>query len=61
MAEINIYTPEEVADILKLSRRTIYTYIKEGKLQAFKIGKRWRINEEALKKIASTGTDEQAK
>ena len=30
MAEINIYTPEEIADILKLSRGTIYTYIKEA-------------------------------
>jgi len=60
MAEINIYTPEEIADILKLSRRTIYTYIKEGKLQAFKIGKRWRVSEEALKQIASTGTDTKA-
>lgn len=57
MAEIKIYTLDEVADIVKLSRRTIYTYIKEGKLQAFKIGKRWRVSEEALKQITTTGTD----
>lgn len=60
MADINIYTLDEVADILKVTRRTIYTYVKEGKLQAFKIGRYWRVTEESLKKIASTGIDTKA-
>lgn len=56
MTEIILYTLEEVAEILKLTRRTLYTYIKEGKLQAVKIGKYWRVSEADLKEFISTGT-----
>lgn len=38
MNEIKVYTLDEVADILKVSRRTLYTYVKEGKLPACKDG-----------------------
>lgn len=38
-----IYTPDEVAKKLSLNVRTIYKYIKEGKLAAAKIGKMYRI------------------
>lgn len=44
MNEIKLYTLEEVQDILKLSRRTLYSYIKTGKLPALKIGKYWRVH-----------------
>lgn len=56
MAEIKLYTIEEVTDVLKVSRRTIYTYLKEGKLKAVKIGKYWRVSEENLQEFISTGT-----
>lgn len=56
MTDIVLYTLEEVAEILKLTRRTLYTYIKEGKLQAVKIGKYWRVSEAGLKEFISTGT-----
>ncbi len=42
---IKVYTLNEVAEILKVTRRTLYNYIKEGKLQAVKIGKSWRVEE----------------
>lgn len=48
MSEIKLYTIEEVADLLKLSRRTIYRYLKDGKLKANKVGQSWRITETAL-------------
>lgn len=48
MEEIKVYTIEEVCKILKVTRRTVYTYIKEGKLKAAKIGKYWRVNEADL-------------
>ena len=56
MTEIKVYTLDEVADILKVTRRTLYTYVNAGKLKAVKVGKYWRVSEEALKELLSTGT-----
>lgn len=56
MADIKVYTLDEVAGILKLAKRTLYAYIKEGKLEAVKLGKYWRVTEENLQKFLATGT-----
>lgn len=56
MAEITVYTLDEVADILKVTKRTLYTYVKEGKLPAVKMGKYWRVSADALQGFISTGT-----
>ena len=45
-----LYTIQEVAEMLKVSKKTIYRYIKCGKLKATKIGQ-WRIKEEDLNKL----------
>ena len=45
-----LYTLPEVAEILKVSRKTIYRYIKSGKLKATKIGQ-WRIKQGDLDKL----------
>jgi len=44
----NIYLPETVAKLLQLDIRTIYTYIKKGKLKAVKFGRVYRITESQL-------------
>ena len=56
MGEIKVYTLDEVAKILQLTRRTLYSYVREGKLKAVKIGKYWRVSEENLADFVSTGT-----
>ena len=56
MADIKVFTLDEVADILKVTKRTLYNYIKAGKLPAVKIGKYWRVSEESLQAFISTGT-----
>lgn len=56
MADIKVYTLDEVADILKVTKRTLYNYVKAGKLPAVKIGKYWRVSEESLQTFISTGT-----
>jgi excisionase family DNA binding protein len=56
MADIKVYTLDEVADILKVTKRTLYTYVKEGKLPAVKMGKYWRVSQDALEAFISTGT-----
>ncbi len=48
-----ILTVREVAEYLKLSRTTIWHWCKEGKLQAFKLGRGWRIHrQEEILRIA---------
>jgi len=40
----NYYTVEQVSEMLKMHPKTIQRYIREGKLNAVKIGKGWRVN-----------------
>jgi len=45
------YTPQEVADKLKINVRTLYRWIREGKLKAVKVGELWRISETELNRL----------
>lgn len=56
MDSITLYDPEEVAKKLKLTRRTIYTYINSGKMPAVKIGHEWRVREDDLNQFIEKGT-----
>ncbi len=56
MNSIKLYTIEEVSDILKVTPRTIYTFIKNKNLQAVKIGKYWRVKHHELEKFIERGT-----
>ncbi len=56
MAELKVYTLEEVCEILSITKRTVYNYIKAGNLHAFKMGKCWRVTEENLRAFTETGT-----
>ena len=47
----NYYTAQEVADRLKVKRQTVYTWIREGRLQADKIGRTRRTSETQLQNI----------
>lgn len=44
-------TAKEVANLLKLNILTVYEYIRNGKLQAVRFGRSYRIEEEDLKKF----------
>ncbi len=45
----SIYTPDEVADILRYTTETIHTMLKAGKLQGIKPGgNQWRISGQAI-------------
>lgn len=45
---MDYYSPEQVAEKLQLSVRTIWAYIRDGKLPATKLGRKYRISEEQL-------------
>jgi len=51
-----ILTVREVAEYLKLSRTTIWRWCLDGKLQAFKVGRSWRIHRSAIEKITGLNT-----
>ena len=57
MDSASLYTIDEVCNILKVTRRTVYSYIKDGKLHATKVGKYWRVTEENLKAFLESGTN----
>lgn len=42
------YSIEECVAILKVTQRSVYKYIKGGKLSAHKVGRRWYVAKEAL-------------
>ena len=51
MAEEKYYTIEEVAKMLKVAYLTVYRWIQDGKLVAYKAGKQYRIKKEDLDKF----------
>lgn len=57
MLQPRTYTPEQVAEILQLSKNTIYTLINRGEIVAKKIGKVYRIPQSSIS-FVFTGMDE---
>ena len=50
------YTPEEVADILKVRKHTVWNWLREGTLKGTKInGKIWRITDKDLEAFINKG------
>lgn len=49
-------TPEEVADQLKVTRRTVYEWLRRGQLHGLKAGHAWRIRPEDLESFLHTET-----
>jgi excisionase family DNA binding protein len=45
------YNLAEVGKVLKVSRRTLLKYIKEGQLDASKVGGKWLVRREALDRL----------
>lgn len=43
MLQPKVYTPEQIANILQLSKNTVYELINRGEIVAKKIGKVYRI------------------
>lgn len=51
-----VYTPEEIAVILRLSKNTVYELISRGEIVAKKIGKVYRIPQSSIS-FVFTGLD----
>ena len=53
---VKVYTPEQVAQMLQLSKNTVYELIQRGEIIAKKLGKVYRIPQSSLSFIF-TGLD----
>jgi len=51
MKNNNFLTVEQVADTLQVHWQTVLNYIKRGKIEALRLGKGYRISQEALEKF----------
>ena len=49
--DLRVFTPEEVATILKMSARTVFHLLREGDINGFRVGKAWRISERELRRL----------
>ena len=56
MLNIKAYTPEQIAEILQLSKNTVYQLINRGEIIAKKIGKVYRIPSQSIS-FVFTGLD----
>lgn len=52
---IKLYTLQEVANILRVSRQTIYNYVTAKRLRATKYGKEYRVTEDDLQGFIKNG------
>lgn len=48
---IRLYTLTELEPILGVTHRTLQSYIKDGRLKGVKIGGKWKVSEETLRKF----------
>ena len=47
----NYYTIQEVADTLKVAYLTVYRWIQDSRIQAYKMGKQYRFSESELSRF----------
>ena len=52
-----LLTPEEVADTLRVTRRTVYEWLRTGRLRGLKAGPFWRIRPEDLDRFLAGEQD----
>lgn len=55
MRHEKLYSLQEVAEILQVTRQTLYNNIKSGRLNVNKIGNVYRVTEEQLQDIIENG------
>jgi len=48
---MEFYTPHEVAEILRISYKTVYKLLKSGKLESIKVGAHYRVPASAIENM----------
>lgn len=53
-----LLSPQEFADLLSISRWTVYAWLQEGKIRSVKIGRLVRIPESEVERLVQEGAQE---
>lgn len=53
-----VYTPEQVAEMLSITERTILIWLRAGKMRGVKVGRLWRIREQDLEEFLNKNQSE---
>lgn len=53
LEELKVYSLTEIEPILGVTHRTLLAYIKDGRLKGVKIGGKWKVSGENLKKFVN--------
>ena len=51
ISDLKLYNLADVSEIMGLTHRTIWNYVKAGKLKARKIGREWKVTERELREF----------
>lgn len=51
LESIRLYTLTELEPILGVTHRTLQTYVKDGRIKGVKVGGKWKVSEEVLKRF----------
>jgi len=51
LEQLKVYSLTELEPVLGVTHRTLLTYIKDKRLKGVKIGDKWKISEENLRKF----------
>lgn len=49
MSNLQSYKSDEVCEMLKLTKRGLYNFIKDGSLKCYKLGREYRFTEDDIK------------
>ena len=60
MPDKKALSTQEVADLLKVSKSTIYDLIRRGEIQSYKVGRKVRFTDEDVKKYIDYSRESQA-
>jgi len=58
--EQEVYTVQEVAELLKVHEATVWRWCRSGDLQAFRVGQQWRIGASDLQRVMDSRTEMRA-
>lgn len=54
---MKLYDVKDLAKMLKVSRVTVQSYLRAGRIKGIKIGKQWQVTDANLKKFLSGNHD----
>lgn len=49
MADVKVFTLDDIAELLKVNKKILYNHIKDGKLKGSKVADKWVVTEEQFK------------